>query len=150
MRVLIRLALFMAVTALSAAAALTLMRNSPRVRRRNRQKSCAQNGRDPGPATQESAGVADSSPMDPSPPASDSSSEPHPEAARAPHAEEFLSEALADGLTLDDLEKAYTLRILEMADGNRSKAAEMLGIARRTLYRKLQDWGIEDKDEDDA
>ena len=39
--------------------------------------------------------------------------------------------------TLDQLEWAYTLWVLRKCDGNRSQAARMLGLDRRTLQRKL-------------
>lgn len=39
--------------------------------------------------------------------------------------------------TLQEVERQHILRILEEAGGNRVRAAEILGIDRRTLYRKL-------------
>ena len=45
-------------------------------------------------------------------------------------------------LTLEELEREYILATLERASGNRSLAAEMLGMPRRTLYRRLADYGI--------
>ena len=42
--------------------------------------------------------------------------------------------------TLDQLERRYILHVLEQEDGNQSKAAERLGIDRRTLYRKLKEY----------
>ena len=39
--------------------------------------------------------------------------------------------------TLGQLEWAYTLWVLTECDGNRSQAARMLGLDRRTLQRKL-------------
>lgn len=52
--------------------------------------------------------------------------------------------ALPASGTLEDLEKARILSALETCGGNRSRAAEQLGIARRTLYRKLEAYGIKE------
>lgn len=38
---------------------------------------------------------------------------------------------------LDELERRHILRVLEQAGGNKTRAAEILGIQRRTLYKKL-------------
>jgi DNA-binding NtrC family response regulator len=43
-------------------------------------------------------------------------------------------------LTLDELEQAYILEILREAGGNKSRAAEILGLDRKTLYRKLDEY----------
>ena len=40
-------------------------------------------------------------------------------------------------LPLDEMEKAYIQKILEKAGGNKYQAAQLLGIDRKTLYRKL-------------
>lgn len=40
--------------------------------------------------------------------------------------------------TLLEVEENHVRRVLEIAGGNKSRAAEMLGIDRRTLYRKLE------------
>ena len=42
--------------------------------------------------------------------------------------------------TLDQLERRYILHVLEQEEGNQSRAAERLGIDRRTLYRKLKEY----------
>ena len=44
--------------------------------------------------------------------------------------------------TLADAEKSQILAALAAAGGNKSKAAEALGISRRTLHRKLNLWGM--------
>ena len=46
------------------------------------------------------------------------------------------------GESLADAEKRQILAALERAGGNRSKAADELGINRRTLHRKLAAWGV--------
>jgi DNA-binding NtrC family response regulator len=45
-----------------------------------------------------------------------------------------------DGPTLDVLERRYILHVLDQEDGHQSRAAERLGIDRRTLYRKLKQY----------
>jgi DNA-binding NtrC family response regulator len=42
-----------------------------------------------------------------------------------------------------ELEKALVVRALRQAEGNKSKAAELLGIHRRLLYEKMREFGIE-------
>ncbi len=51
---------------------------------------------------------------------------------------------LQDGwkANLGAVEKAMVSRALRAADGNKSKAAEMLGIHRRLLYEKMREHGI--------
>ena len=53
-----------------------------------------------------------------------------------------LSELYADLPSLDELEKRYLLYVLERANGNRTKAAEILGVDRRTLYRMAERFKI--------
>ena len=45
---------------------------------------------------------------------------------------------------LVDMEKEHILSVLRDADGHRGKAAEILGIDPKTLYRKLQDYGVKE------
>ena len=45
--------------------------------------------------------------------------------------------------TLEEAERARILAALEQAKGNHSRAAQMLGISRRTLYRKLDRYAQE-------
>ena len=53
------------------------------------------------------------------------------------------SEAAANGSsrTLEDIERAHILRVLEECGGNQSRAAEALDIDRVTLYHKLKKYG---------
>jgi two-component system response regulator AtoC len=44
-------------------------------------------------------------------------------------------------LTMDEVERRYITRVLKQLDGNKTIAAELLGLDRRTLYRKLERWG---------
>jgi len=45
------------------------------------------------------------------------------------------------GKKLEDMERAYILRVLEECGGNQSHAAEVLDIDRVTLYHKLKKYG---------
>lgn len=44
--------------------------------------------------------------------------------------------------TLEEVERRYIQRVLEATDGNKTRAAKILGCDRRTLYRKLKRLGI--------
>ena len=44
--------------------------------------------------------------------------------------------------TLDELERRYLLHVLDASKGNRTRAAEILGVDRRTLYRMAERFGI--------
>ena len=46
------------------------------------------------------------------------------------------------GLSLDQMEKQAIREALKQTSGNREKAASMLGIGERTLYRKLKEYGL--------
>jgi DNA-binding NtrC family response regulator len=48
--------------------------------------------------------------------------------------------------TLEDLERRYLMHVLDAANGNRTRAAEILGVDRRTLYRMAERFGIELKE----
>ena len=49
---------------------------------------------------------------------------------------------LAPGMTMAEIERAAIEAALKDTRGNRRKAAEILDIGERTLYRKLRDYGI--------
>jgi two-component system response regulator AtoC len=56
---------------------------------------------------------------------------------------------IADRPTLGELERRYIQLVLAECAGNKKKAAEKLGIDRRTLYRALERGGEEATDDDD-
>jgi len=52
--------------------------------------------------------------------------------------------ALFDDLpTLDELERRYLLHVLAVVGGNRTNAASVMGVDRRTLYRMAERFGIQ-------
>jgi len=67
--------------------------------------------------------------------------------APAEHAE-FLEGGFAvpeipdGGLSLEALERALILQSLEKAKGNKSQAARLLGLTRRTLYSRMEKHGL--------
>jgi DNA-binding NtrC family response regulator len=59
-----------------------------------------------------------------------------------------LERRLFDDLPpLDEVERRYLLHVLEQVGGNRTRAAEVMGIDRRTLYRMAERFGVQLKDE---
>lgn len=54
-----------------------------------------------------------------------------------------LSALYEDLPALDEVERRYLLHVLQATGGNRSRAAEILGIDRRTLYRMAERFGID-------
>ena len=46
------------------------------------------------------------------------------------------------GKPLEDVERYYMQRALEVTKGNREEAAHLLGIGERTLYRKIKEYGL--------
>jgi DNA-binding NtrC family response regulator len=45
--------------------------------------------------------------------------------------------------SLDEIERRYLVHVIEQVGGNRTRAAEVLGIDRRTLYRMAERFGID-------
>ncbi|MCR9159993.1 MAG: sigma-54-dependent transcriptional regulator [Nannocystaceae bacterium] len=46
-------------------------------------------------------------------------------------------------LTLDQLEARYIRKVMKVVEGNKSKAARVLGLDRRSLYRRLEKYEVE-------
>jgi two-component system, NtrC family, response regulator AtoC len=44
-------------------------------------------------------------------------------------------------VALDEIERRYILRVLDAMHGNKSRAAQVLGLDRKTLYRRLERYG---------
>jgi two-component system response regulator HydG len=53
--------------------------------------------------------------------------------------ESLIEKGLRETYTVDELEREYIKRVLLEVGGNKSKAAEILGLDRKTLYRKLKE-----------
>ncbi|HWO10204.1 MAG TPA: sigma-54 dependent transcriptional regulator [Polyangiaceae bacterium] len=49
---------------------------------------------------------------------------------------------------LEEVERRYILRVVEACKGNKSQAARVLGIGRKTLYRRLVSFGVSVPDAD--
>jgi len=59
-----------------------------------------------------------------------------------------IGDRMFSGLpSLEELERRYLLHVLESVGGNRTRAAEVMGIDRRTLYRMAERFGIDLKEE---
>jgi PAS domain S-box-containing protein len=61
----------------------------------------------------------------------------------------FSSQRPQSKPVIDD-EKMSIMEALEKTGGNKAKAARILGISRRTIYRKLEDYGVENIYNSDA
>lgn len=51
------------------------------------------------------------------------------------------------GVTLEEAERQLIISTIDYCGGNKTKAAEVLGIGRKTLHRKLQEYNLEKGDE---
>jgi DNA-binding NtrC family response regulator len=64
-----------------------------------------------------------------------------------PSGQELPDRLFADLPSLDEIERRYLLHVIEQVGGNRTRAAEVLGIDRRTLYRMAERFAIDLKDD---
>jgi len=58
---------------------------------------------------------------------------------------EDLPEKIRDYRSSEEVERRYTLRVLEAVGGNKSMATRILGWDRKTLYRRLEQWAAADR-----
>jgi two-component system response regulator HydG len=66
-----------------------------------------------------------------------------PERITQRRAEPLVSERMRTNPTLEAIERAYILWVLQSEAGNKTRAADVLGIDPSTLYRKLSRFGVE-------
>jgi len=59
------------------------------------------------------------------------------------HADPSWGKALAQDWSLERLQREYAGAVLRKTGGHKRSAARILGIDRRTLYRKLQGWNLD-------
>ncbi len=64
-----------------------------------------------------------------------------PAGAQHPAARDILGKK---NVTMEDAEKAVIIRALKECNGNRTQAAEKIGMSRRTLHRKLHTYNLHD------
>jgi DNA-binding NtrC family response regulator len=58
----------------------------------------------------------------------------------------LIERSREENLTLRELEREYILKILRRTGGNKKRASELLGLDRKTLYRKLDEYRAEGAD----
>ena len=63
--------------------------------------------------------------------------------------QDTLALALARELSLDELEREYIQRVVAAEGGNKTRAAQRLGLDRKTLYRKLEEYAARTAPESD-
>ena len=66
-----------------------------------------------------------------------------PERVLARVSEPLVADRPPANPTLEAIERAYIMWVLQSEGGNKSRAAEVLGIDPSTLYRKLSRYGVE-------
>jgi two-component system, NtrC family, response regulator HydG len=69
--------------------------------------------------------------------------------AKIDETESFFAQTKGTVQTLEEVEKRYIRFVLEKAGGKKEKAAQMLGVNRRTLYRKEREYGWVTDEESD-
>jgi len=59
------------------------------------------------------------------------------------NASALITRSSVQNLTMREVERDYILEILRRTEGNKKRAAEILGLDRKTLYRKLDEYSAE-------
>jgi len=59
------------------------------------------------------------------------------------NATDLVVRAVQKQYTVAALEKEYIMKTLDQTGGNKARAAQILGMDRKTLYRKLHDYEME-------
>ena len=70
------------------------------------------------------------------------STEPAPQSVSPADSDDVV--VFRPGMTMEDLERQAIAAALSSVNGNRRKAAELLGIGERTLYRKISKFELDD------
>jgi two-component system response regulator HydG len=55
---------------------------------------------------------------------------------------DLIDDLAADSMPLSEVEKRYIVKILQRTNWHQSKAAQILGIDRKTLYRKIKEYNL--------
>jgi transcriptional regulator with PAS, ATPase and Fis domain len=58
------------------------------------------------------------------------------------HQESSLESGISSESSLSEIERMHIKRVLENVEGNKTKAAEILGIGTSTLYRKIEEYDL--------
>ena len=57
----------------------------------------------------------------------------------------FINSSAIGDISIKELEKEAIIRTLKYFNNNRRKTARSLGVSERTLYRKIDEYGLEPK-----
>lgn len=66
---------------------------------------------------------------------------PHPDRQAVPTSEPVATEPTEALESLSEIERRHILKALEVCRGQRALAARVLGVDRKTLYRRLRAYG---------
>jgi DNA-binding NtrC family response regulator len=55
----------------------------------------------------------------------------------------LIARSVEQNMTMREVEREYILEVLRRTGGNKSRAAELLGLDRKTLYRRLDEYRAE-------
>ncbi len=54
----------------------------------------------------------------------------------------LATEEMSGLSTMEEVERRYVLKVMELVGNNKQRAAEILGFSRKTIYRKLERYGV--------